>query len=118
MLDDSAEAPGIEQLVDGAVATVTQTPAAAFPLSDMLVSLCTQDSGKNKQQVFASLVQHLKGFGPAAVSILRFVLALCFCVSVVHAMHLPHFKTEQHCACSGCSLRSCLCVMLKGVTIA
>ena len=68
MLDESAEAPGIEQLVNGAVSTVAQTPAAAFPLSDMLVSLCTQESSKNKQQVFESLVQHLRGFGPAAVS--------------------------------------------------
>lgn len=66
MLDDSADAPGIEQLVNGAVATVARTPAAAFPLTDMLVSLCTQDNSKNKQQVFKSLVQHLS-FGRAEV---------------------------------------------------
>lgn len=118
MLDESAEAPGIEQLVNGAVATVAQTPAAAFPLSDMLVSLCTQDSGKNKQQVFASLVQHLKGFGPAAVSLLLFPKTFCFSISVVHAMHLSLVKIEQHSACSGRNLMFCLFVMLKGVMIA
>lgn len=68
MLDESAGTPGIEQLVNGTVAIVAQTPAAAFPLSDMLVSLCSQDAGKNKQQVFACLVQHLKALGPAQVS--------------------------------------------------
>lgn len=67
MLDDSAETPSIEQLVDGSVATVAQMPAAAFSLADMLVSLCGQDSGKNKQQVFKGLVQHLTRHGSAQV---------------------------------------------------
>ena len=67
MLDDSAETPSIEQLLDGSVATVAQMPAAAFSLADMLVSLCGQDSGKNKQQVFKGLVQHLTRHGSAQV---------------------------------------------------
>lgn len=67
MLDDSAETPSIEQLVDGSVATVAQMPAAAFSLADMLVSLCGQDSGKNKQQVFKGLVHHLTRHGSAQV---------------------------------------------------
>lgn len=67
MLDESAETPSIQQLVDGSVATVAQMPAAAFPLADMLVSLCGQDSGKNKQQVFKGLVQHLTQLGSAQV---------------------------------------------------
>ena len=67
MLDESAETPSIQQLVDGSVATVAQMPAAAFPLADMLVSLCGQDSGKNKQQVFEGLVQHLTQLGSAQV---------------------------------------------------
>lgn len=70
MLDESAETPSIRQLVDGSVATVAQMPAAAFPLADMLVSLCAQDSGKNKQQVFKGLVQHLTQLGPAQVMFL------------------------------------------------
>ena len=70
MLDDSAETPSIQQLVDGAVATVTEMPAAAFPLADMLVSLCGQESGKNKQQVFEGLVRHLKSLGSAQVTAL------------------------------------------------
>ena len=69
MLDDSAETPSIQLLVDGAVASVTVMPAAAFPLADMLVSLCSQDSGKNKQQVFEGLVQHLRKLGSAQVSL-------------------------------------------------
>ena len=77
MLDDSADAPGIEQLVNGAVATVAQTPAAAFPLTDMLVSLCTQDNGKHKHQVFTSLVQHLKDLGHAEVRCHTFSPRLC-----------------------------------------
>ena len=72
MLDDSAETPSIQQLVDGSVATVAQMPAAAFPLADMLVSLCGQDSGKNKQQVFKGLVQHLTQLGSAQVKALFF----------------------------------------------
>ncbi|KAL0033594.1 hypothetical protein WJX79_006288 [Trebouxia sp. C0005] len=65
MLDESAEAPSIQQLVDGSVATVAQMPAAAFPLADMLVSLCSQEAGKNKQQVFGGLVQHIKRLAAA-----------------------------------------------------
>ena len=68
MLDDTAESPSIQQLVDGAVGTVAMMPAAAFPLADMLVSLCNQDSGKNKQQVFGTLVQHLHKLGSAQAS--------------------------------------------------
>lgn len=67
MMDESAEAPSNQQLVDGSVATVAQMPAAAFPLADMLVSLCGQDSGKNKQQVFKGLVQHLTHLGAPQV---------------------------------------------------
>ena len=70
MLDESAETPSIQQLVDGSVTTVAQMPAAAFPLADMLVSLCGQDSGKNKQQVFKGLVQHLIQLGSAQVKFL------------------------------------------------
>ncbi|DBB00800.1 TPA: hypothetical protein ACH3X1_000730 [Trebouxia sp. C0004] len=65
LLDESAEAPSIQQLVDGSVVTVAQMPAAAFPLADMLVSLCGQEAGENKQQVFASLVQHIKRLAAA-----------------------------------------------------
>ena len=67
MLDESAEPPSIQQLVDGSVASVQQMPAAAFPLADMLVSLCGQEAGKNKQQVFKGLVQHLTQLGAAQV---------------------------------------------------
>ena len=74
MLDESAETPSIQQLVDGSVATVAQMPAAAFPLADMLVSLCGQDSGKNRQQVFGGLVQHLKRLGAAQVNLLSLLL--------------------------------------------
>ena len=74
MLDESAETPSIQQLVDGSVATVAQMPAAAFPLADMLVSLCGQDSGKNRQQVFGGLVQHLKRLGAAQVNLLSVLL--------------------------------------------
>jgi len=68
MLDESEETPSIQQLVDGSVATVGQMPAAAFPLADMLVSLCGQEAGKNKQQVFGGLVQHIKRLAAAQVS--------------------------------------------------
>lgn len=79
MLDESAETPSIEQLVNGSVATVAQMPAAAFSLADMLVSLCGQDSGKNKQQVFKGLVQHLTRHGSAQVHL-----------SFLHAHHTPY----------------------------
>ena len=83
MLDESAEAPSIQQLVDGSVATVAQMPAAAFPLADMLVSLCSQEAGKNKQQVFGGLVQHIKRLAAAQVSFFHksaFLTVLLLCL--------------------------------------
>lgn len=92
MLDESAETPSIQQLVDGSVATVAQMPAAAFPLADMLVSLCGQDSGKNKQQVFKGLVQHLTELGSVQV---KFLLLLslpghhtCMCIKRLETLHI------------------------------
>ena len=76
MMDESAEAPSNQQLVDGSVATVAQMPAAAFPLADMLVSLCGQESGKHKQQVFKGLVQHLTDLGTPQVIAVQFAVIM------------------------------------------
>ena len=52
--------PGPIQLVDGAVAMLSKSPATAFALSDLLSATCRQDGGKNCAPVLQRLVEILR----------------------------------------------------------
>ena len=57
---EQAQAPSMQQLVDGAVAMMVRSPTAIFSLADMLLSLCQQDDGKARPGVLKALVVHLQ----------------------------------------------------------
>ena len=57
---EQAQAPSMQQLVNGAVAMMVRSPTAIFSLADMLLSLCQQDDGKARPGVLKALVVHLQ----------------------------------------------------------
>jgi hypothetical protein len=56
--------PGPIQLVNGAVAMLSKSPATAFALSDLLTATCRQKGGENCKFVLQRLVEYLRTAPP------------------------------------------------------